>query len=75
MSQSYIEAHKADAAFRALEQQVAEMNKKHQELSGRNQTVEKRLDNLSKREEQLETRVKAAYVVHFQRGLACNFKY
>ncbi|KAL8717393.1 MAG: hypothetical protein Q9225_005349, partial [Loekoesia sp. 1 TL-2023] len=60
MSQSYIEAHKADADFRALDQKVTLLITKNKEQAGKNEAMEKKIHALEQRNEELDTRLKAA---------------
>ncbi|KAL8793704.1 MAG: hypothetical protein Q9182_007655 [Xanthomendoza sp. 2 TL-2023] len=60
MSQSYIEAHKADEAVRTLEQKVSLLITKSKEQTGKNENFEKKIRSLEKKNEDLETRLKAS---------------
>ncbi|KAL8725066.1 MAG: hypothetical protein Q9166_007597 [cf. Caloplaca sp. 2 TL-2023] len=60
MSQSYIEAHRADEAVRSLEQKVSLLMVKNKEQAGKNESFEKKIHGLEKRNEDLETRLKAS---------------
>ncbi|KAL9031892.1 MAG: hypothetical protein Q9180_006764 [Flavoplaca navasiana] len=62
MSQSYIEAHKAEEAVRALEQKVSLLMTKNREQAGKNESFEKKIHALEKKSEDLDVRLKAAYV-------------
>ena len=62
MSQSYIEAHKAEEAVRALEQKVSLLMTKNREQAGKNESFEKKIHELEKKSEDLDVRLKAAYV-------------
>ncbi|KAL8932419.1 MAG: hypothetical protein Q9216_006844, partial [Gyalolechia sp. 2 TL-2023] len=57
---SYIEAHKADADFRALDQKVTLLLNKNKEQAGKNESFEKKIRALEKRNEELEVRLKAS---------------
>ncbi|KAI4250947.1 MAG: hypothetical protein LQ352_005157 [Teloschistes flavicans] len=61
MSQSYIEAHRAEEAVRALEQKVTLLMTKNTEQRGKNDAFEKKLQSLEKRNNELEIRLKASY--------------
>ncbi|KAL8889313.1 MAG: hypothetical protein Q9215_003393 [Flavoplaca cf. flavocitrina] len=61
MSQSYIEAHKAEEAVRALEQKVSLLMTKNREQAGKNESFEKKIHELEKKSEDLDVRLKAAY--------------
>lgn len=63
MSQSYIEAHKAEEAVRALEQKVSLLMTKNKEQAGKNESFEKKIHGLEKKSEDLDTRLKASYVL------------
>ena len=63
MSQSYIEAHKAEEAVRALEQKVSLLMTKNREQAGKNESFEKKIHALEKKSEDLDVRLKAAYVL------------
>ncbi|KAL8895485.1 MAG: hypothetical protein Q9192_003608 [Flavoplaca navasiana] len=60
MSQSYIEAHKAEEAVRALEQKVSLLMTKNREQAGKNESFEKKIHALEKKSEDLDLRLKAA---------------
>ncbi|KAL8853886.1 MAG: hypothetical protein Q9221_001357 [Calogaya cf. arnoldii] len=60
MSQSYLEAHKAEEAVRALEQKVSLLMTKNKEQAGKNESFEKKIHNLEKKSEDLDTRLKAS---------------
>ncbi|KAL9633552.1 MAG: hypothetical protein Q9204_003347 [Flavoplaca sp. TL-2023a] len=60
MSQSYIEAHKAEEAVRALEQKVSLLMTKNREQAGKNESFEKKIHALEKKSEDLDVRLKAA---------------
>ncbi|KAL8672847.1 MAG: hypothetical protein Q9168_002723 [Polycauliona sp. 1 TL-2023] len=60
MSQSYIEAHKAEEAVRALEQKVSLLMIKNKEQAGKNESFEKKIHGLEKKTEDVDTRLKAA---------------
>ncbi|KAL8765372.1 MAG: hypothetical protein Q9203_006619, partial [Teloschistes exilis] len=60
MSQSYIEAHRAEEAVRALEQKVTLLMTKNSEQRGKNEAFEKKLQSLEKRNNELEIRLKAS---------------
>ncbi|KAL8632072.1 hypothetical protein Q9189_002215 [Teloschistes chrysophthalmus] len=60
MSQSYIEAHRAESAVRALEQKVTLLMTKNSEQRGKNEAFEKKLQSLEKRNNELEIRLKAS---------------
>ncbi|KAL9000470.1 MAG: hypothetical protein Q9169_000987 [Polycauliona sp. 2 TL-2023] len=60
MSQSYIEAHKVEEAVRALEQKVSLLMIKNKEQAGKNESFEKKIHALEKKNEDLDTRLKAA---------------
>ncbi len=62
MSQSYIEAHKAEEAVRALEQKVSLLMTKNREQAGKNESFEKKIQGLEKKTADLDTRLKASYV-------------
>ncbi|KAL8824544.1 MAG: hypothetical protein Q9170_008124, partial [Blastenia crenularia] len=64
---SYIEAHKADADFRALDQKVSLLLTKNKEQAGKNESFEKKIHALEKRNEGLETRLKASYAPSLSR--------
>lgn len=57
----YLEAHKADADFRALDQKVTLLLTKNKEQAGKNESIEKKIRALEKRNEELEVRLKASY--------------
>lgn len=63
MSQSYIEAHKAEEAVRALEQKVSLLMTKNREQAGKNESFEKKIQGLEKKTADLDTRLKASYVI------------
>ncbi|KAI4202287.1 MAG: hypothetical protein LQ350_002671 [Teloschistes chrysophthalmus] len=63
MSQSYIEAHRAESAVRALEQKVTLLMTKNSEQRGKNEAFEKKLQSLEKRNNELEIRLKASYAI------------
>ncbi|KAL8947496.1 MAG: hypothetical protein Q9222_006233, partial [Ikaeria aurantiellina] len=60
MSQSYIEAHRAEEAVRALEQKVSLLMTKNKEQAGKNESFEKKLHALETKNQDLEIRLKAA---------------
>ncbi|KAI4232150.1 MAG: hypothetical protein LQ349_005178 [Xanthoria aureola] len=60
MSQSYIEAHKAEEAVRALEQKVSLLMTKNREQAGKNESFEKKIQGLEKKTADLDTRLKAS---------------
>lgn len=57
---SYIDAHKADSDFRALDQKVSLLISKNKEQTGKNESFEKKIRALEKRNEELEVRLKAS---------------
>ena len=61
MSQSYIEAHKAEEAVRSLEQKVSLLMTKNREQAGKNESFEKKIHSLEQKNEELDTRLKASY--------------
>ncbi|KAL9591629.1 MAG: hypothetical protein Q9179_007532, partial [Wetmoreana sp. 5 TL-2023] len=65
MSQSYIEAHHADEAVRALEQKVSLLMTKNKEQAGKNESFEKKIHSLEARNKDLEVRLKASYASLF----------
>ncbi|KAL8711879.1 MAG: hypothetical protein Q9220_003823 [cf. Caloplaca sp. 1 TL-2023] len=60
MSQSYIEAHKAEEAVRALEAKVSLLMIKNKDQAGKNEAFEKKLHALETKNLDLETRLKAS---------------
>ncbi|KAI4190660.1 MAG: hypothetical protein L6R41_000671 [Letrouitia leprolyta] len=57
---SYIDSHKADSDFRALDQKVSLLLTKNKEQAGKSEALEKKIRALEKRNEELEVRLKAS---------------